>query len=236
MCGVKLLPRWHVCSRVRKWLLSVTTHVVTDNPVASLTFDDGPHPEFTPRLLQILKRHGASATFFMIGEKAHRHPDIVRCVAEAGHAIGNHSWNHVSFPSLDGARRREQIRACANVIKPCGDRLFRPPYGHLNARSRLDIVLLGHKVVGWNIDARDWDRRDGGLIAQNLLARTQAGSIILLHDGTADEANTDRAATLEAVQLFLQGIGNRLRFVTVPQLFQQGVPQRQEWYQLQTGS
>ena len=237
MSGVKFHPTRYAWSAARKWLLSVTTHVVTDNPVASLTFDDGPHPEFTPRLLQILKRHGASATFFMIGEKAQRHPDIVRCVAEAGHTIGNHSWSHVSFPPLDGAQRREQIWACAKVIKSCGKRLFRPPYGHLNARSRLDILLSGHKVVGWNVDVRDWERRDAGLIAQDLLGRTQAGSIILLHDSLAEEdANADRTVTLEAVQLFLQGIGKRLRFVTVPQLLRQGVQHKQEWYQVQKGN
>src|SRR6516225_1136210 len=87
---------------VRKELLRNVTgtvsHVLTPEPVAALTFDDGTHPQFTPRLLQILERHKAHATFFMVGELAQKHPELVRQVAQARHAIGNHSWDHPSFP------------------------------------------------------------------------------------------------------------------------------------------
>src|SRR5206468_4992188 len=76
------------------------THVATGEAIAALTFDDGPHPEFTPRLLDILDKHRARATFFMLGENARRHPDLVQRVAQVGHVIGNHSWDHSVFPSL----------------------------------------------------------------------------------------------------------------------------------------
>jgi peptidoglycan/xylan/chitin deacetylase (PgdA/CDA1 family) len=82
-----------------------------------MTFDDGPDPEYTPRLLDILKKYQVHATFFiMVGEAAHNHPKLVRQVAQAGHAVGNHSWDHPSFPLISGRERRAQIRACAEAI------------------------------------------------------------------------------------------------------------------------
>jgi peptidoglycan/xylan/chitin deacetylase (PgdA/CDA1 family) len=106
------------------------THVATREPVAALTFDDGPHPDYTLRLLEILGRHQATATFFVVGEAAQRHPDVVRQIAASGHALGNHGWDHTSLVTVDGRERRRQVRACAAAIGPCGERLFRPPFGH----------------------------------------------------------------------------------------------------------
>ena len=88
---------------VRDDVPGTITGVTTRDPVAALTFDDGPHPEYTPLLLNILERYQARATFFMIGDAAQRHPDLVRQVAQGGHAIGNHSWDHPFFPSLSGS-------------------------------------------------------------------------------------------------------------------------------------
>src|SRR6266849_2574451 len=103
---------------VARNLIGTIAHVATRDAVAALTFDDGPHPEYTPRLLQILERHQARATFFMLGEKAHRYPELVQRVAQAGHAIGNHSWDHPVFPEISRRERRDQIRACAKAIDP----------------------------------------------------------------------------------------------------------------------
>jgi len=121
-------------------ILGAITHVATPDPVAALTFDDGPNPKFTPCLLDILEKHKARATFFMLGENAQRYPQLVQRVARAGHAIGNHSWNHPEFPSITGRERRAQIRRCAKAIAPHGQRLFRPPYGYQNIASCIDLL------------------------------------------------------------------------------------------------
>src|ERR1700751_666629 len=111
------------------------TSVLTRDPVAALTFDDGPHPEYTPRLLAVLAQHQVRATFFMVGEVAQQHPALVRQVAQEGHTIGNHSWDHQSFRTLPGPARRRQIRSCARVLAPYGHALFRPPYGEYSLAS-----------------------------------------------------------------------------------------------------
>lgn len=89
--------------------MGTITHVATQDPVAALTFDDGPHPRYTPRILQILEKHQARATFFMVGEAAQKQQELVRLVAQAGHAIGNHSWDHPSLSSICGRDRRSMI-------------------------------------------------------------------------------------------------------------------------------
>jgi peptidoglycan/xylan/chitin deacetylase (PgdA/CDA1 family) len=215
-------------------MMGTVTHVTTQDPVVALTFDDGPHPESTPRLLDILEKHGAHATFFMVGEAAQRHPDIVRRVAEAGHAIGNHSWDHSSLPLLSGKERRAQIRACEKALAPYGQRLFRPPYGHQSLASRLDALGLGYQVVTWSVTASDWQDRDAQWITDRLTDETSPGDIVLFHDALytyVEKRYTDREPTLQAVDLLLECLGERFRFVTVPELLRSGEPQRRNWYQ-----
>lgn len=214
-------------------LMGTITHVSTQDAVAALTFDDGPHPKFTPCLIDILKKHNARATFFMIGKAAERYPELVKQVAEAGHAIGNHSWNHLSFPSITGRERRKQIRKCQKSIAPYGQRIFRPPKGHQTVLSRLDALLLGYKVVTWNMHTFDWENHDAEWMVAYLMDRLKPGSIILLHDtlwDTIEEGTEDRKPILQAVNMFLEKVGNFYHFVTIPELFKHGRLRRRNWY------
>lgn len=214
-------------------VMGTITHVSTQDAVAALTFDDGPQPESTPRLLDILKRYQARATFFMVGETAQRHPDIVRRVAQAGHAIGNHSWDHPSFPLITGRERQAQIRTCEKAIAPYGQRLFRPPYGHQSVASRLDVLWLGYQVVTWNVETHDWLDHDAEWIANRIVSKIEPGSVIVFHDAlyyTIEARYTDREPVLEAVNMVLERLGDRFRFITVPELLRHGHPQRQNWY------
>ena len=214
-------------------VMGTITHFSTQDTVAALTFDDGPHPEFTPRLLDILEKHQAHATFFMIGKTAQRHADLVRQVAQAGHAIGNHSWDHPSFPLISGRERRAQLRACEKAIAPYGQRLLRPPYGHQSVASRLDALWLGYQVVTWNLPGYDWLDHDADRIADRLVNQIKPGSVILLHNvlyHTVEERYADRQPMIEAVNMLLEQVGDRFRFVTLPELFQHGRPQRRNWY------
>lgn len=144
---------------LRSQLLGTITHVSTPERIAALTFDDGPHPEFTPRLLALLEKYQARGTFFMVGEMASHYPKLVRRIADAGHAIGNHSWDHPSFPAISSRERVRQIRACEEVIGSDGQKLFRPPFGNQTFRTRFDALRLGYRVVAWNVVGSDWKDR-----------------------------------------------------------------------------
>jgi peptidoglycan/xylan/chitin deacetylase (PgdA/CDA1 family) len=218
---------------VTRRMIGTITHVSTQDPVVALTFDDGPHPQFTPPLLDVLERHHACATFFMIGRAAHQYPDLLQQVAEAGHTIGNHSWDHPSFPLISGRERRGQLCACQKAIAPYGQRLFRPPYGHQSLASRLDALRLGYRVIAWNLHAYDWLDHDARWMANQMVTQIKPGSVILLHNAlyhTPNERYADRKPMLEAVNILLEETSDRFRFVTLPELFQHGQPQRSNWY------
>jgi peptidoglycan/xylan/chitin deacetylase (PgdA/CDA1 family) len=222
--------------------LGSLSHVMTQVPAAALTFDDGPHPQYTPGVLDILERHQARGTFFMVGEAAQEHPDLVRRIGEAGHAVGAHSWNHSSFPHLTSSERRKQMRACQTVLAPYGQRLFRPPYGEQSIASRLDALWLGYEVVGWSLDVGDWYETDSSLMASRLIKGIKPGCVVLLHDALFDEgkrhmgpkhereACVDRAPMLRALDLALDHLRHQIRFVTVPELLHSGMPYRQFWF------
>lgn len=222
-------------SYLPRQLLGTITSVKTDEPVIALTFDDGPHPVQTPQFLEILEAHGARGTFFLLGQSAERYPELVKRIAAGGHAIGNHSWDHRSFPALEGRERRRQIRACAAVLAPITSaRIFRPPYGNQTMLSRLDPLWLGWDVVTWNICGNDWRGEAAEEIAERIISALRPGSIVLLHDRLfqyEDARYTSREATLGAVRKVLEAGAGRYRFVTVPELLQYGRPQREFWVQ-----
>jgi peptidoglycan-N-acetylglucosamine deacetylase len=214
-------------------IMGTITHVQTKEPVAALTFDDGPHHKFTPQLLKILERRGARGTFFMIGKIAQRQPQLLRRVAQGGHAIGNHSWDHPSFPLIERRERLQQVRDCARAIAPYGQKIFRPPYGHLNLASRLDVLLLGYQVVNSNVVAKDWLDYDANWMVERVVSRIQPGSVINFHDAlymTIEERYADRSCMLEAVTLILERLGRKFSFISVPELLSRGRA-RHSWYQ-----
>ncbi len=219
--------------------------VRTDRPWVALTFDDGPDAESTAELLDILKRHGARATFFMLGIRAREAPEIVARTAAEGHAVGNHSWDHPCWTAIPGKVRREQIRRCAELLGRHGTRLFRPPFGRQTAGGRWDAALLGYRIVGWNIDSGDWWDPDAEHLERRLLRRIAPGAIVLLHDrleipepgepaGAGEPALLQtplpqRRVMLEALDRFLARSAGKLSFVTVPDLLGSGRPVVDPW-------
>ncbi len=214
-------------------LLGTLTHVATDKPLLALTFDDGPHPESTPALLDLLERHGARATFFMLGESAQRYPELVRRAGEAGHALGVHGWDHPAFPLLSSAQRQDQIRRCAAALAPFGQRLFRPPYGYQTFASRLDAWRLGYEVVGWSVHGYDWLDHPAARLVELITPQLHPGGIVVLHDvlyHTLKPHYADRRPMLGAVETLLTQLADRYQFVTVPELLRSGRAQRSNWY------
>jgi len=217
-------------------IMGTITSVDTRDNVAALTFDDGPDPTFTPRLLDILERYQARATFFVVGETAQKYPELIRQIAQTGHVIGTHSWDHPAFPLITGRERRAQIRACAKAIAPYGQKIFRPPFGCQNTSSRLSVFWLGYQVITWNLVAEDWLDHDADHIVNRLENKIRPGSIIVFHDSLHDiieERYITREPTLQAVDMLLKQLAGRFRFVTIPELLQHGRPRRVNWsYQL----
>lgn len=238
------LPSWLAKgSPLREWakrrvadsavVLGTLTHVETEEPLVALTFDDGPHPVHTPRLLDLLGEHGARSTFFMIGRAVARHPEIAERAAAEGHVVANHSWSHPSFPLLSGRGRRIEIRWTQEALPASAQRLFRPPWGNQDLASRLTAWRLGFSVVAWSVMAEDWGRDSAAVLVERLRRGLRPGAIALLHDAlyeTDHPAHRDRGPTLEAVRTLLEQEEGRFRFVTVPELVAAGRPRYWHWY------
>jgi peptidoglycan-N-acetylglucosamine deacetylase len=237
--GIKLLRK--IAGNLKRNVTGTITHVVTQEPVVALTFDDGPHPVYTQQLLGILEKYKAYATFFMVGQAASKYPDVLRQVAQAGHAIGNHTWSHISLPSIKRKERWAQLWKCKRALSPYGDRLFRPPYLEQSLGSHLDALCLGYEVVAYNITVDDWWDPDPYRMAGSAISAISPGSIVLLHDSLFDEGNpkhdiklpheamVDRKAMLKTLELLLDQLNGRFRFVTVPELLKCGHPYRKDW-------
>lgn len=197
----------------------------------ALTFDDGPDPETTPRVLEALARHGMRATFFMVGERAARHPDLVARIAAEGHEIGNHSWDHPSLPTLPMGQITEQITRTRAALAPHGGTLLRPPYGDQSDASYFAARRLGYRVVIWSVVGRDWLDHDAETIAGNILAGAAPGAIALLHDtlySFAEPGHRDRAPMIDALSLLAARLPE-YRFVTVSDLLSKGRPVTRYW-------
>lgn len=175
----------------------------------ALTFDDGPHPEHTRAVLDLLEARGARATFFLIGRKAEAHPDLVREIVTRGHAVGVHGFAHDRLFSLRGAARvrRDLERCVATLERITGARpaLFRPPIGHTNPAIARVAEQLGLVVVGWSVAARDGL---AGTRPVDVVGRVRAGlrdgAIVLLHD--AAERDDRVPASIEALPLLLDAV------------------------------
>lgn len=207
------------------------THVETNERVAALTFDGGPDDTWTPRVLDTLARHGATATFFVIGSYVEKHPEIVRRAVDEGHALGNHTWDHPSFPLVSGEVRREQVRRCESVLEPFGGhaRLFRPPYCEQSLASRFDLWRMGYDVVMASVTAKDWEDREASFMGERLDQGLAPGQVILLHDAVCDQRYRSREEMLTALDAFLGRWSDTYAFVTVPDLLRRGRPQRDIW-------
>ncbi|MGW4895266.1 polysaccharide deacetylase family protein [Kitasatospora sp. NPDC004240] len=186
-------------------------------PLVALTFDDGPHPEHTPRILDVLRRHEAPAAFFCIGLHALAHPDVVRRIAAEGHTLGNHTWSHAYLPDLGPVELHRQLSFTAEAIAAAGGgpvEWLRPPYGGRSPELLERVARSGLRTALWDVETSDWARPGPEVIAERVLRQVRPGSIVLMHDGGGDRSRT--AAALPAVITGLRERGYRL--VTLDEL------------------
>lgn len=191
--------------------------VQTSAPYYSFTFDDGPDPVLTPLILASLRQHGAQATFFVIGEKVLRYPDLVRAIVGEGHEIGNHTYTHrYLLKQYDSEILKEIIRTQHLVFDACGvePTLFRPPHGRLTDHQLAMLMnSRAPRPCYWSVDAKDWRDQDSALLASRIIAAVSAGDIVLAHD-TIEASVTGSAAaivTLRERGLFSVSVSELLR-------------------------
>ncbi len=158
-----------------------------------LTFDDGPDPLLTPRVLDTLDRHNRRAIFFLIGEKVDKYPDLVKQIVQRGHAIGNHTYHHDPLNNFRGAKHfQQEITLCSDAIqRACGQRptLFRPPIGITTHFTRPLMKKLNLTCVGWSIRSFDTRQESRDKVFRRVKHQLKPGAIILLHD-RMQEADT----------------------------------------------
>ena len=166
----------------------------------ALTFDDGPHPSQTQRILDILDRYGVKATFFMIGLNVENYPDAAKLVVERGHEIGNHTYSHSHLNRLGAGMLTSELDKCAHVLENVchyHTHLFRPPEGYLSDGVFQCAEQGEYSLILWSIDTRDWEIKDAQRIAETVLNNVKAGDIILMHDYVA------KSKTPEALEILL---------------------------------
>jgi len=162
-----------------------------------LTFDDGPIPEITEWVLDILKTYDVPATFFCVGENVTKHPEVFKKIVDAGHSVGNHTFNHLNSWKTDNTKYLENITKASEVID---SKLFRPPYGKIRP-SVTNKVLKTHKVVMWDVLTRDYDcDLNPEDCLDIIIKKTNKGSIIVFHDSIKAEKNL-KFALPKAIEL-----------------------------------
>jgi peptidoglycan/xylan/chitin deacetylase (PgdA/CDA1 family) len=221
-------------------LLGSIMGVDTERRLVSLTFDDGPDGYHTPRILNVLARHQAHATFFLLASRAARYPEITMSIRDAGHEIGLHGDDH---SPLIGRSTRSKIRHIRTgkrrleAILRERVRLFRPPYGWQDVRAFLAARSAGLQVVGWGPEGDDWLDITPDEVVGRVAARLGPGSIVLLHDRVEptpfrpDERPAERLDRAEVLDRLCRHATSRdLRSVTVGTLLRMGRPIRQPWF------
>jgi len=190
-------------------------YYLDDGPMTiALTIDDGPSPVYTPQILKILARYNVTASFSMVGENVTYYPGVAKDVADAGHVIVNHTWDHSDLALMTAAQARTEIARATDAIHTAVGRrptVFRAPYG---AWSKATLEYCRSEKLmplDWSVDPRDWARPGVREIVSNIMKNTQTGSIILEHDGGGDRAET--VAALKIVIPRLLDKGYRFRAV-----------------------
>ena len=192
--------------------------------VLALSYDDGPNDPWTGKLLEVLARHQVAATFFMVGRYVRERPEIARAVFDAGHAVGNHCFNHPNLIFAGAARLRQELDETSKAIEEAtGERpfLFRPPFG--GRRPGTFKIVEERKMfpVMWRVTCFDWSAKSHEEILKHARRQIAGGEVVLLHDGGHLRMGEDRSATVRATDELIREYKDRgFVFATVPEMMQ----------------
>ena len=175
-----------------------------DGDVVYLTFDDGPHPEYTPQMLDVLARHDARATFFIVGSLAQAYPELIQRIAAEGHTVANHTWKHEDLAGLSRAAFDETISRTQIVLGDLATPCLRPPYGSIDAFTREWGESHGLSLMMWDASPSDWLLPPAEEIADYIVKWARPGVVILMHDGGGD-----RSRTVQGLDMALERLADR---------------------------
>jgi peptidoglycan-N-acetylglucosamine deacetylase len=188
---------------------------LVDDSYVAISFDDGPHPTLTPKLLDLLKDRNVKATFYVIGKNVVQYPEIVQRMIDEGHEVGNHTWNHPALTKLSSVAVADEIQKTTKaIIDACGTAptTMRPPYGATNAALNKRMSQeFGLPVILWSVDPQDWKIRRASHVSNHLIQNTSVGDILLAHDIHASTVDA-MPATLDAL------LAKGYKFATVTEL------------------
>ena len=192
------------------WFGNQISHGPRHTNEVALTFDDGPNSTATLPILDILDAKGAKGTFFVVGRAVAARPDLAREIVQRGHLVGNHSWRHDSKAWLDPrypelARTQQALSADLGVCPA----FYRPPHGQHTPLLARVVHRHGMTMIGWDVSAGDWKARDPGHLADRIVAKARAGSIIDLHDGLDGRVDADRRVLVAALPRILDGLASK---------------------------
>lgn len=191
----------------------------------ALTYDDGPNEAYTPQLLEVLDRHQVKATFFMVGRYVTLLPKLAESVAQAGHAIGNHTFTHPNLIFCSRVQMRFQVEECDRALRDyVGEhsRLFRPPFGGRRPDVLSMARSMGFSPTLWSVTGYDWNPDPPEKIEANVVRQVRGGDVILLHDGGHLGMGANRSATVTATDNLIRRYKDEgYEFVTVPQMIEQ---------------
>jgi peptidoglycan/xylan/chitin deacetylase (PgdA/CDA1 family) len=205
MCTVTFLSLWGNCSLAankpsglkwseleRRYKGVFVLSASRGSRKVALTFDDVPDPRFTPQVLDVLRKKKVKATFFVVGTRSRKHPDLVRRIHKEGHNLGNHSYNHPDFSKLPLVKMQEQIGRAEKVIEGIvgfRPRLVRPPYGEILPSQLEWAKKRGYTVVNWDVDSADWRQLNADQVFRNVTRTVRPGSVVLMHAGGGEGQN-----------------------------------------------
>jgi polysaccharide deacetylase family sporulation protein PdaB len=200
------------------WRLDYARYVRSDRSQASkrlaLTFDDGPHPGYTMRIIELLRKLNVKATFFLVGRQAQMYPDLVKALVADGHNLGNHTYRHSHMTDISKRDQEREITTCGEVIRDITGKaphLFRPPGGHYNVQVGRLVADLGYRVILWTDNSGDYSSPGQDVIERRILRHTEDGDIILFHDGIDQ--------TIEVLPEIINTLrGKGYRFVTIDEM------------------
>jgi len=194
--------------------------IESDRKVVALTFDDGPNPDATPKILDTLRQKGVRATFFVLGSHAERWPELVRRIAHEGHQIGNHGYFHRKLQFKSPFYVSRDIRLGIRAIKRAGapaPKYFRAPHGFRSPWTTPIASSYGERTIGWSLGVWDSDRPGVEEIVRRTLEGIEPGSIVLLHDGDGYNPDGDRMQTAAALPLIIDRLKSEgYEFATLP--------------------
>jgi peptidoglycan/xylan/chitin deacetylase (PgdA/CDA1 family) len=207
-----------------QWFGHTFTGLAPGTRQLALTYDDGPNDPYTQRLLEVLARHDVRATFFLIGRYVQQRPEIVREIAKAGHAIGNHTFTHPLLIFKSVAEIRRELSQCGAALSDTigeQSKLFRPPFGGRRPAVFRIARELGLEPIMWNVTGYDWNAPPASVIEAKVAKQIRGGDVILLHDGGHKQMGTDRSQTVLATDhLLAKYKADGYEFLTIPEMMQ----------------